>query len=46
MPVHDAVPYLAISHVWGPPESVHWQHIPEIDWKVLVSEEKAKFLGG
>ena len=34
--------YLAISHVWG---EVEWREVPGIDGQVLISKEKAKFMG-
>ena len=33
--------YIAISHVW---EEAQWLHVTGIDWEVLVSPEKAKFM--
>ena len=38
----DDTEYLAISHVWG---NASWQQVPGIEGEVLVSDEKAKFLG-
>lgn len=33
--------YIAVSHVW---EEAQWLHVTGIDWEVLVSPEKAKFM--
>jgi Heterokaryon incompatibility protein (HET) len=41
MSAHDTV-YLAVSHVWG---EAYWQkEIPGVDFELLVSAEKAKFM--